>query len=39
MREAEMIEGIIVKALSGFYYVQSGEDLITCRARGKVRIY
>ncbi len=30
-------EGQIVKALSGFYYVKSGEDLITCRARGKFR--
>lgn len=32
-----MTEGVIRKALSGFYYVQSGEDLITCRARGKFR--
>lgn len=30
-------EGTIVKALSGFYYVQSGERQITCRARGKFR--
>ncbi len=32
-----MTEGVIRKALSGFYYVQSGEELITCRARGKFR--
>lgn len=30
-------EGIIRKALSGFYYVQCGGELITCRARGKFR--
>ena len=30
-------EGIVLKALSGFYYVQSGEALVTCRARGKLR--
>lgn len=33
-----MGEGIIVKALSGFYYVDEGNGvLITCRARGKFR--
>lgn len=32
-------EGRIVKALSGFYYVQSEENLITCRARGKFRYH
>lgn len=32
-----MPEGIIMKALSGFYYVRCGEDLIPCRARGKFR--
>ena len=32
-----MSEGIIVKALSGFYYVDSGEAVYTCRARGKHR--
>ena len=32
-----MAEGIILKALSGFYYVHDGEKLITCRARGKHR--
>ena len=31
-------EGIILKALSGFYYVQCDrEELVTCRARGKLR--
>ena len=35
-----MREGRIVKALSGFYYVQpddNPEELLTCRARGKFR--
>ncbi len=32
-----MSEGVIRKALSGFYYVDDGERLITCRARGKFR--
>ena len=32
------MEGIIQKALSGFYYVDSGEEgIIACRARGKHR--
>ena len=29
--------GTIRKALSGFYYVQCGDDLVTCRARGILR--
>jgi len=33
-----MAEGIIFKALSGFYYVQSEQSLIQCRARGKFRL-
>ena len=33
----EKKNGIIMKALSGFYYVQCGDALITCRARGKFR--
>ena len=33
-----MEQGIIVKALSGYYYVQDGEELVTCRARGKMRL-
>lgn len=33
-----MSSGIIMKALSGFYYVDPGDgSLITCRARGKFR--
>jgi ribosome biogenesis GTPase len=32
-----MAEGIIYKALSGFYYVKSGEGVTECRARGKFR--
>lgn len=32
-----MAEGIILKALSGFYYVDDGSRLITCRGRGKFR--
>ena len=30
-------EGKILKALSGFYYVQCEEGLVTCRARGNFR--
>lgn len=29
-----MPEGLITKALSGYYYVQDGETLVQCRARG-----
>ena len=32
-----MGEGIILKALSGFYYVDDGERSVTCRARGRHR--
>ena len=32
-----MAKGRIIKALSGFYYVQTEEGLLTCRARGKFR--
>lgn len=32
-----MGEGIIRKALSGFYYVDNGQSVTTCRARGKHR--
>lgn len=32
-----MSTGVIRKALSGFYYVDDGLRLITCRARGKFR--
>ena len=33
-----MSEGIIVKALSGFYYVQTAEGLLTTKARGRFRL-
>jgi len=33
-----MAEGIIFKAMSGFYYVESGSDVVECRARGRFRI-
>jgi len=32
-----MPEGIIMKALSGFYYVDDGSRVVTCRGRGKLR--
>lgn len=32
------MEGIIFKALSGFYYVDCGGRQVTCRARGKFRL-
>lgn len=32
-----MAEGRIQKALSGFYYVDTGSEVLTCRARGKFR--
>ena len=32
------MEGRIIKALSGYYYVDTGEELVTCRARGKFRL-
>lgn len=33
-----MTEGIIVKALSGFYYVASDGKIIDCKARGRFRL-
>ena len=33
-----MVEGIIVKALSGFYYVAAGGEIIDCKARGRFRL-
>ena len=33
-----MAEGIIYKALSGFYYVRSGKGTAECRARGRFRL-
>lgn len=32
-----MIKGIIIKALSGFYYVKTENDVIECKARGVFR--
>lgn len=32
-----MTKGVIIKALSGFYYVQTEQGLISCRARGRFR--
>ncbi|MGM9522088.1 MAG: ribosome small subunit-dependent GTPase A [Oscillospiraceae bacterium] len=32
-----MDNGIIFKALSGFYYVKNGEETVRCRARGRFR--
>lgn len=32
-----MAEGTIMKALSGFYYVDDGQTLTACRGRGKLR--
>lgn len=32
------MEGTIIKALSGFYYVSSGSNVYECRARGKFRL-
>ena len=31
------MRGRIKKALSGFYYVDTGEGIVTCRARGRFR--
>lgn len=33
-----MPEGLIIKALSGFYYVRCGESVVECKARGKFRL-
>ena len=32
------MEGKIIKALSGFYYVQTDDGVVECRARGKFRL-
>lgn len=32
------MEGRIVKALSGYYYVQTSDEIVTCRARGRFRL-
>ena len=33
-----MPKGLIVKALSGFYYVKTEDETVACRARGKFRL-
>ncbi len=33
-----MREGVITKALSGFYYVTTGEGVLECKARGRFRL-
>ena len=33
-----MVEGIIIKALSGFYYVAAEGQIIDCKARGRFRL-
>ena len=33
-----MTEGRIIKALSGFYYVQTGDGVLECKARGRFRL-
>jgi len=37
-RGASTERGTIFKALSGFYYVESGEGVVECRARGRFRL-
>ena len=37
LRDMQMAEGVIAKALSGFYYVHSESGIYCCRARGKFR--
>ena len=33
-----MIEGVIIKALSGFYYVKTVDGVVACKARGRFRL-
>ena len=33
-----MKDGVIIKALSGFYYVQTDEGVLECKARGRFRL-
>ena len=33
-----MVDGIIIKALSGFYYVTTEKGIVECRARGRFRL-
>lgn len=34
---SENLTGLVIKCIGGFYYVQCGDVLYTCRARGKFR--
>ena len=33
-----MTDGVIIKALSGFYYVQTEDGILECKARGRFRL-
>ena len=33
-----MVSGIIVKALSGFYFVRTADGILECKARGRFRM-
>lgn len=33
-----MPDGVIIKALSGFYYVRTEKETVECRARGRFRL-
>lgn len=32
-----MVQGVIIKVLSGFYYVAAGDQIVECKARGRFR--
>lgn len=38
-REESMVSGIIVKGIDGFYYVDSGDKVYECKARGLFRLH
>lgn len=38
MEEQTLIEGVIVKGIGGFYYVQTKEALVECKAKGIFRL-
>ena len=33
----EIIDGILIKAISGFYYVEAGNAIYTCKAKGSFK--
>ena len=37
VRRRNMLEGIIIKGISGFYYVEVGDEIYECKARGLFR--